>query len=100
MSNRELDLSDITLEDIDSAIKLIEKFVKLSKRAEKLLRQLRPVASSYGYGGDIFKFIMSESFKQRAKSLEELPETELTEEEEKLIEKLRKKKAKEVKAEV
>jgi len=97
VSEEEVSLEKITLKDIENMINILAKFMKVSKKAERLLRQLRPVSASYGFGGDIFRFIMSETFKQKYKQFEELEETELTEDELKTIEKIRKKELKPVK---
>ena len=88
------DQTDITLNDIETMINILERFIRLSKRAERIVRQLAPRTSSLQ--GDFMREFMAMALQQKLSGIqslsEELNEEELDEETKALIEKIRAKK--------
>lgn len=86
--------TDITLNDIETMISILERFIRLSKRAERVVRQLAPRTSSFQ--GDFMKEFMAMALQQKMQGVgglsEEYEEEPLDEETKAVIEKIRAKK--------
>lgn len=83
---------DITLEDVETAIRILNAFIKRAREANLIMRKLELEFRGYrGYGMPSFEDIMRMVFAQRREALEELPkeETEFTEEDLKRIREIR-----------
>jgi len=80
------ELDNITLADIENMINVLEKFIKISKRAERLVRQFG--SGRYGMDADLFKMLLSGAVNTPIASGDS-DNVELTEEELKTIEKVR-----------
>jgi hypothetical protein len=85
---------EITLSDIETMINILERFIRLSKKAERIVRQLAPYRTSGQ--ADFMKEFMAMAVREKmqgVKALEEEYEEEPLDEETKaLIEKIRAKK--------
>jgi hypothetical protein len=88
------DQADITLSDIETMIAILERFIRLSKRAERIVRQLAPRTS--GAQGDFMKEFMNMALQQKMAGIsglsEEYEEEPLDEETKAVIDKIRAKK--------
>jgi len=80
------ELDNITLADIENMINVLEKFIKISKRAERLVRQLG--TGRYSMDADLFKMLLGGAVNTPITSGDS-DNVELTEEELKTIEKVR-----------
>lgn len=97
MSHEEIDLEKITLADIENMLKILEKFLRISKRAERIVKVMSRYYTPTSVGGDIFQTIIRESFRTRTEEQLETEETELTEDELRTLEKIKRGKAKQIK---
>jgi len=85
---------NLTLKDIENAISILEKFVKMSRKAERILRRIAPPRTGM-YQGDLMQTLMNTLIQQRTENFEELEDVELTPEELETIKKIRESKKKE-----
>jgi len=93
----------LTLEDIENMVKILEHFVRVSRRVENLLRKVTPtLRGSYGFNpSNIMETILQMSLQRTGQKVEEIPEEEEVSEEElksieKTLEKIKSKKIKEI----
>jgi len=86
--------TEITLSDIETMIEILERFIRVSKKAERIVRQLAPTRASFQ--GDFMREFMALALQQKMSGIqslgEELSEEELDEETKALIQKIRAKK--------
>jgi hypothetical protein len=82
---------NITLGDIEAMIKILERFVKLSRNAQRVLRSLAPMRGSGQY--DFMQTFMQMALEQKMGGIlsgaEEVSEEELDEDTKRVIEKIR-----------
>jgi len=86
---------ELTLEDVELAIKILETFIRRVERARSVLRRLGSLYGEYKYHGSMEDFIkmameMTMTQKKGAEAVEEIRPT-LTEEEKQRLEKLKQK---------
>jgi len=86
---------ELTLEDVELAIKILETFIKRVERARSVLRRFSSLYGEYRYHGsmeDFIKMAMEMTMKQGrgAEAIEEIQPT-LTEEERQRLERLKQK---------
>jgi len=90
------EIDKITLKDIETMIMILERFIRVSRKAERLLKQL-----GRSYGGslslskdDFIRDLIRETIMQRKmaeeEEFEEVSEEELDEETRRILEKIRK----------
>jgi len=83
--------SNITLDDIEQMIKILERFVALSRKAQRVLRSLAPYRGSSQ--ADFMQMFMQMALEQKMGAFqglgEEISEEELDEDTKKVIEKIR-----------
>jgi hypothetical protein len=95
------EMEKITLEDVETMITILERFIRLSKKAERIVRHLAP--SRGGGKEDFMKEFMTMTMREKmqtTKALEEEYEEEPLDEETKaVIDKIRAKKQAEIKKE-
>ena len=86
----------ITLDDIELMIEVLERFVKLSRRATRVLSGLRhSVGGGYsGMQGDFMQMLMRQAIQSKMGATEELEEVVVDEDVKQLLEKVRKRKRK------
>ena len=81
----------ITLEDIEAMIRVLERFVQLSRKAQRVLRSLAPVRGSSQM--DFMQMFMQMALEQKMGGVlggaEEVSEEELDEDTKRVIEKIR-----------
>ncbi len=98
MSETEQQNTQITLEDIENMIAILEKFIRLSRRAERIVRYLTPSRS--GGRDDFMQIFMKQALERSVAgqsdllggALAEYEEAELDEDTKATIEKIRAKK--------
>jgi hypothetical protein len=82
---------NITLDDIETMIKILERFVKLSREAQRVLRSLAPMRASSQH--DFMQMFMQMALEQKMGGIlsnaEEVSEEELDEETKRVIDKIR-----------
>ncbi len=82
---------DITLDDVETMIHILERFIKISRRAQRILRELAP-RSGVGQA-DFMKYyldmVMQKTAEKHGILAEEYEEAELSPEDLKVIEKIR-----------
>jgi hypothetical protein len=82
---------NITLGDIEAMIKILERFVKLSRNAQRVLRSLAPMRGSGQL--DFMQMFMQMALEQKMGGIlsgaEEVSEEELDEDTKRVIEKIR-----------
>jgi len=86
---------ELTLEDVELAIKILETFIRRVERARTVLRRLGSLYGEYRYSGSMEDFIrmameMVSSQKKGGEAVEEI-QPSLTEEEKQRLEKLKQK---------
>jgi len=81
----------ITLDDIEAMIRILDRFVKLSRSAQRVLRSLAPMRASGQY--DFMQQFMQMALEQKMGGFlsgsEEVSEEELDEDTKRVIEKIR-----------
>jgi hypothetical protein len=81
----------ITLDDIEAMIRILERFVKLSRSAQRVLRSLAPMRASGQY--DFMQTFMQMALEQKMSGVlsgaEEVSEEELDEDTKRVIDKIR-----------
>jgi len=82
---------NITLDDIEAMIKILERFVRLSREAQRVLRTLAPIRASSQH--DFMQMFMQMALEQKMGGIlsntEEVSEEELDEDTKRVIEKIR-----------
>ena len=90
------EIDNITLKDVETMITILERFIRISRKAERLLKQL---GRSYGKGlslsrddfiRDLIRETISAKMSAEEEEFEEVSEEELDEETRKILEKIRK----------
>lgn len=95
------EMENITLEDVETMINILERFIRLSKKAERIVRHLAPTRG--GGKADFMQEFMSMTMREKMQSTkaleEEYEEQPLDEETKAVIDKIRAKKQAETKKE-
>ena len=90
------EINNITLEDIEVMIKILERFIRLSRKAEKVIRSFGSMYARRGYypSGNFIDLLIQRTLEKRAsleeEDFEEVSEEELDEETRRILEKIRK----------
>ena len=90
------EISNITLEDIEIMIKVLERFIRLSKKAEKVIRSLGSMYGRRGYypSNNFIDMLIQRTLEKKTsleeEDFEEVSEEELDEETRRILEKIRK----------
>jgi len=82
---------NITLDDIEAMIKILERFVKLSRSAQRVLKSLAPMRASgqYDFMQTFMQMALEQKFGGVLSGAEEVSEEELDEDAKRVIEKIR-----------
>jgi len=94
MSNESNEIDNITLKDIETIIKILERFIRINKKAERVLKQFtRSYSRGFGFSkGDFIQDLIRETIRQRGlaeeEEYEEISEEDLDEETRRILEKI------------
>lgn len=92
------EIDNITLEDIETMIKILERFIRLSRKAERVVRSLGSMYGRRGYYGsnNFIDMLIQKTLESRASleedAFEEISEEDLDEDTRRILEKIRKRK--------